>query len=141
MTNRRLAAIIDGQAPLIVTAEDTVQQTCRRMWARRVGAAMVGDGAQRLIGIFTGRDAVRALAEGRDPSVTPLAAVMTRAPHTLSPDRTAIDALREMNDGGFRHVPVVAPGGLVLGIVSRGDFKGLELDQIETEDGLWAQVG
>jgi CBS domain-containing protein len=141
MTNRRLAAIVDGQDPLVVSAEDTIQQTCRRMWARRVGAAMVCDPTQRLIGIFTGRDAVRALAEGRDPSVTPLSSVMTRAPHALTPDRTALDALRDMSDGGFRHVPVVSAGGLVLGIVSRGDFKGLELDQLETEDGLWAQVG
>jgi CBS domain-containing protein len=141
MTNRKLAAIIDGQDALIVAPEHTIQETCRRMWARRVGAAMVADRAQRLIGIFTGRDAVRALAEGRDPSVTPLSAVMTREPHTLTPDRTALDALREISDGGFRHVPVVTAGGLVLGIVSRGDFKGLELDQLETEDGLWAQVG
>jgi len=141
MTNRKLAAVVDGQDALIVAPERTIQETCRRMWARRVGAAMVADRTQRLIGIFTGRDAVRALAEGHDPSITPLSAVMTREPRTLTPDRTALDALREMCDGGFRHIPVVSAAGLVLGIVSRGDFKGLELDQLETEDGLWAQVG
>lgn len=141
MTNRKLAAIIEGQNPLILSGEHTVQDACRCMWERRVGAAMVGDAGQRLEGIFTGRDAVRALAEGRDPATTPLAAVMTADPHTISPDQTALDALREMGDGGFRHLPVVGGSDRILGIVSRGDFKGLELDQLETEDVLWQQVG
>lgn len=32
-----------------------------------------------------------------------------------------------MAEGGFRHMPLVRNGGIV-GLVSRGDFKGLELD-------------
>lgn len=31
-----------------------------------------------------------------------------------------------MVEGGFRHVPLVRNGGIV-GLVSRGDFRGLEL--------------
>lgn len=141
MTNRKLADMIEGQSPLVLGPEQTVQYACRCMWERRVGAAMVSDAGQRLAGIFTGRDAVRALAESRDPATTPLAAVMTTDPHTVAPDQTALDALREMGDGGFRHLPVVTANGRIVGIVSRGDFKGLELDQFETEDVLWAQVG
>ena len=55
-------------------------------------------------------------------------------------EETAIDALRAMGDGGFRHLPVVAEGNLVIGIVSRGDFRGLELDRFETETALWERI-
>ena len=37
------------------------------MWERRSGSVLVVDEQQRLTGIFTGRDAVRALAEGKMP--------------------------------------------------------------------------
>ena len=51
-----------------------------------------------------------------------------------------IDALRLMRDGGFRHVPVVDNGTLV-GVVSRGDFRGLEQDRLDEETGLWERIG
>jgi CBS domain-containing protein len=41
-----------------------------------------------------------------------------------------------MNDGGFRHLPVVE-GGMIWGVVSRGDFKGIEIHQLEHEEHLW----
>jgi CBS domain-containing protein len=93
---------------------------------RRVGAVLVIDGDRRLVGIFTGRDAVcRVLAEGMDAGTTRLEQVMTPSPDTMPPGRTAIDALRLMQDGGYRHLPVVKQGK-VVGVVSRGDFRGLE---------------
>jgi len=106
------------------------------MKERRAGSVLVVDEQQRLIGIFTGRDAVRALAEGKDAAATMLAIVMTPHPTMITPDSLAIDALRKMNDGGFRHLPVVE-GGTIWGVVSRGDFKGIEIDQLEDEEHLW----
>lgn len=140
MTNRKLAFIIKDQNPLMLAANDTVQQACRRMWERRVGAVLVTDGKRRLVGIFTGRDAVRVLAEGRNAAKTTLAATMTPKPDSISPEQNAIDALRAMSDGGYRHLPIVRDGK-ILGIVSRGDFKGLELDRLEDEIDLWEKIG
>jgi len=106
---------------------------------RKVGAVIVGE-AERLLGIFTGRDAVcRVLATGCNPAATKLADVMTGNPDTLSAGRPAIDALRLMQDGGYRHVPVVE-NGKVLGMVSKGDFKGPESDRLEEETVLWERV-
>ncbi len=138
MTNRCLQLIVKDQDPLILESSATLQQACQRMWDRRVGAVMVVD-AGRLVGIFTGRDAVRALARGCSPADTPLAAAMTPDPDTISADATAIDALRRMSDCGFRHLPVV-DGGRAVGIVSRGDFQGLELDKLEGETELWEHI-
>jgi CBS domain-containing protein len=63
-----------------------------------------------LSGIFTGRDAVRLLAKGKGAGGTRLAEAMTRNPVTITPGSRAIDALRAMNEGGFRHVPVMEDG-------------------------------
>jgi CBS domain-containing protein len=62
--------------------------------------------------------------------------VMTKEPACLPPRHTAIDALRLMRDGGFRHVPVV-DNGVLVGVVSRGDFLGLEQDRLDEETGIW----
>ena len=140
MTNRSLAFIVKDQNPLILAAGETVQHACQRMVERRVGAILVTDENRRLVGIFTGRDAVRALAECKNAAETTLAAAMTSNPDTIAPERTAIDALRAMSDGGYRHLPVVMHGK-ILGIVSRGDFKGLELDRLEDETHLWECIG
>ena len=141
MTTRHVAFIIKEQDPLVLPPETSVQQACERMWERRVGAVLVARPGRQLVGIFTGRDAVRTLAQGRDPSRTALASVMTRDPKVIAPGKTAIDALRAMGDGGFRHLPVVTEGNLVIGVVSRGDLRGLELDRFETETALWERIG
>jgi CBS domain-containing protein len=81
----------------------------------------------------------RVLAQRRDPSTTRLAEVMTPNPTTMSPDQTAIDALRLMSDGGFRHVPLMK-NGQTLGVVSRGDFNGLEQNLDDEERDLWEHM-
>ena len=139
MTNRPISYIVKDQNPVIVSSRQTIQEACKRMAERGVGAVLVTGDDHRLRGIFTGRDAVRALAEARDPRRTPLAEVMTPDPVTIAPDRTAIDALRVLCDCGFRHLPVVS-GGQIVGIVSRSDFKGMELDRLEDETALWERI-
>ena len=135
MTNRKLAYIVKDQKPLVLAAHETVQHACLCMRERRAGSVLVIDEQQRLSGIFTGRDAVRMLAEGKDVTVTTLAQAMTPDPITITPDSRAIDALRRMGNGGFRHLPVVE-NERIWGIVSRGDFKGMEIDQLDEEDHL-----
>jgi CBS domain-containing protein len=136
MTNRKLADVIKVREALVLAERETVQQACRRMWERRIGSALVVDDQKRLTGIFTDRDAVRTLAEGKNAEVTTLAQAMTPNPITITPNSHAIDALREMSNRGFRHLPVVE-SGRIWGVVSRGDFKGMEIDQLDEEDHLW----
>jgi CBS domain-containing protein len=107
---------------------------------RRVGAVLVTEGDRELVGIFTGRDAVsRVLAEGKDPAATRLAEVMTYNPDTMTPSHSAIEALRLMQDARCRHLPIMHEGK-VVGIVSRGDFRGLEQDRLDEETGLWERI-
>jgi CBS domain-containing protein len=137
---RQMSEIIRDQKPLVMSPRATVKHACQHMRERRVGAVLVTDRDDRLVGIFTGRDAVcRVLAEGKDPAETILADVMTSDPCTMPPTSSAIDALRVMQDGGFRHVPVVT-GRKVVGIVSHGDFRGLETARLDEETGLWERL-
>jgi CBS domain-containing protein len=105
------------------------------MWECRTGSVLVVDDQQRLTGIFTGRDAVRTLAEGKNAEVTALAHAMTPNPITITPDSRAIDALREMSNRGFRHLPVVE-SGRIWGVVSRSDFLGMEIDRLDEDNHL-----
>jgi len=137
--NRAMAEIIRNQKPLTLPPSATVQEACKHMHRRKVGAVLVVDAKQGLVGIFTGRDAVRVLALGKSADTMPLRQIMTRKPATLPPRHTAIEAMRIMRDGGFRHVPVVDEG-VVIGVVSRGDFRGLELDRLDEETGIWERM-
>ncbi len=138
MINRRLGYIIRDQEPLLMPATASVQEASKAMREKRVGSALVVDEHQHLVGIFTGRDALRLLAQGKG-GATPLAQAMTAHPVTISPDATAIEALRIMCDGGFRHVPVVERGH-IWGTVSRADFKGQEIDRLDEEEGLAERI-
>lgn len=140
MAFRQLQDIVLNQTPLTLPIDATVKEACRAMRERRVGAVLVTDLNGRLVGIFTGRDAVaRMLAENKSAAKTRLVDVMTRSPKTMPPDGNAIEALRLMRDCGCRHIPVVT-GDKIVGVVSRGDFSGLEIDRIETETQLWERI-
>jgi CBS domain-containing protein len=136
MTNRKIENIVKGQELQILPENATVQQACRCMSDCGIGSVLVVDDQNRLTGIFTGRDAVRTLARGKDAEATILSQAMTPNPVTIGPDNRAIDALRKMNELGFRHLPVVERGK-ILGIVTRSAFKGMEIDQLDAEIHLW----
>jgi CBS domain-containing protein len=137
MANRKLADIVRRPDPVTLPVGATVQQACCLMRDNRVGAIVVTEEDGRLAGLFTGRDAVaRVVAEALDPATTKLSAVMTVGPDTLKPGARAIEALRMMQDGGYRHLPLVDDGRIV-GIVSRGDFSGLERARLDEETGYW----
>lgn len=140
MTLRDAADIVRHQRPLALPPTATVKDACRAMRERRVGAVLVVGADGALAGIFTGRDAVcRVVAEGLDPATTRLEAVMTRDPDTIDGRCTAVELLRRMRDGGYRHLPVLEQGR-VVGVVSRGDCRGLEHARLDEETGLWERI-
>ncbi|MBS0561154.1 MAG: CBS domain-containing protein [Proteobacteria bacterium] len=137
MTNRSMGEIVRRQNPACLPARASVQEACRLMRDRRIGAILVTDDQGRLVGLFTGRDAVtRVGAEARDPAATTLEQVMTRNPDTTHPRTRAIEVLRLMSDAGYRHLPILDEGRIV-GIVSKGDFLGLERARHDDETGFW----
>lgn len=137
---RTMSALVRNQDPLMLPPGTSVQEAAQHMRAHNVGAVLVAEGDARLVGIFTGRDAVaRVIAEGKDPAQTTLGEVMSHNPETMTPRHNAIEALRLMQDARCRHLPIVHDGRIV-GIVSRGDFRGIEQDRLDEETGLWERI-
>ena len=140
MTNRPMLEIVVRREPVTLPPDATVLEAARTMREQRVGAVLVTDPDGALLGIFTGRDAVcRMLAEKRDPARTTLSEAMTRKPETIGPQAKAIEALRLMQDCGVRHLPVVDRARLI-GVVSRGDFRGSEQARLDEETELWERL-
>lgn len=98
---------------------ERLQDAAHRMVDRRVGAILVLDG-ERLAGILTERDVLRAVGTGYDPA-SRVSDWMTRNPETIEPGDTIDDALGLMDHGGFRHLPVTE-GERLVGIISVRDL-------------------
>jgi CBS domain-containing protein len=98
----------------------SVEETLQLMQQGRIGCVLVCEGNQ-LAGIFTERDVLsQVIGMAVDPK-SPIDSLMTPAPKTLRPDDLVWEAMRVMNDGGYRHVPLVDEQGRVVGIVSVRD--------------------
>jgi CBS domain-containing protein len=96
-----------------------------RMVARDVGAVLVLED-ERLVGILTERDVLRAVAGGLDEG-TVVADWMTRDPETMESDEPIRQAAVLMIHGGFRHLPIV-DGERVVGMLSIRDLMRVVLE-------------
>lgn len=120
---RIMPDVIHDQNLLVARPGDNARQVAKAMVERKISSILVVDDAGRLIGIITERDFTRCFAvEGVDPLKTTAGDVMTSDVETLAPDDSAYSALELMELRGFRHLPVVDPDGMPLGIVSIRDL-------------------
>jgi CBS domain-containing protein len=100
-----------------VAPEDTLGEVAERMTALNMGAAVVKDFG-RLIGIITERDLLKAMAARVHTSEARVRQWMTEDPITVAADTDVEEAAQVMLEHGFRHLPVIADGGGVIGLVS-----------------------
>ena len=111
----------EGKAIHSVGPDTPVTECVRLMTASKIGALIVLDG-ERLIGIFTERDALnKVLAGGLDPGNTKVSEVMTKDPYCIRSTTTVGDAMKLITKRRFRHLPIV-DNGKVLAVVSSGDL-------------------
>ncbi len=131
---KRLIKDILAQRQLISADKDmTVRAACRLMAENKIGALLVLED-QKIVGIFTERDALnKILAAGLDPDASVLAQVMAHEPQTIRANKPLAYALHMMAEGGFRHVPVVDEDGLPVGMVSARDALGQDLVELERD--------
>lgn len=110
----------------------SVREACCLMVERHCGSVLVVERG-RLLGIFTERDAVgRVFARGLDPQLTLLVEVMTPQPDTIGPNHSVDEALRRMDEFGYRHLPVVEQDR-VLGVLSIRDLSIEDLAAMHAE--------
>ena len=103
------------------SANDTLVDAAKRMKQLDVGALPICDENERLVGMITDRDiVVKCIAEGADPSSTPVSQLAEGKPVTIGADDPIDEALRTMREHGVRRLPVI-DGHDLVGIVSQAD--------------------
>ncbi|QKG22465.1 CBS domain-containing protein [Actinomadura verrucosospora] len=109
-------------APQVLPLDATLYEAARLMRDEGIGDVLVTYAGQ-LCGMVTDRDiVVRAVAESRDTSLTPLGDVCTAELCTLHPEDDTETAERLMIERSVRRLPVVDGGRRPVGIVSIGDL-------------------
>jgi CBS domain-containing protein len=128
-------AILSRKGTDVLTIEPAADLTtaAKVLVEHRIGALVVTDVDNHVIGILSERNIVRAVAErGANALAVPVADVMTRKVVTCGMDETVIEIMARMTAAKFRYVPVVEEGRLT-GIVSIGDVVKWRLDEMKHE--------
>jgi CBS domain-containing protein len=122
-----------GGLVFTVTPGTTVSQIAQQLCTRRVGSVLVMSGNDKVAGIVSERDLVRAMSlHGAAALELEARHVMTRDVVTCDPDDSIDQIMEIMTRGRFRHVPVVRHGEL-LGVVSIGDVVKARLEETRHE--------
>ena len=122
-----------GNAVETVRPSATVTELLAKLAQFNIGALVVSDDGQTVVGIVSERDVVRWLhQQGADVLRRPVAEIMSDIAVTCTPDDPVDDLAALMTDNRVRHVPVLADGRLA-GIVSIGDVVKRRMDELAAE--------
>ena len=100
-----------------------VSEAVAIMSERNYGAAVIVSPDRKPLGIVTERDFMRRLLNKRmDPDKTTLDQIMTTDLKMAKADDNLLDWLRLMSNERFRHLPVVDDQGIIISMMSQGDF-------------------
>lgn len=129
-----------GDTVFTIKPADTVGMVAELLHSRGVGALVAID-AERVVGIVSERDVVRAIAShGESAMNRPVSDFMTVNVLFADPGETIDSLLSRMTDRRIRHLPVCKNERLV-GIVSIGDLVKWKISEVEAEaDGLKAYI-
>ncbi|MFA6920775.1 MAG: CBS domain-containing protein [Gallionella sp.] len=105
-----------------VSPHAAISEVLEIMAVQKISCVVAVDAERRPLGIFTERDAVHLLAEQRGLGSLKMAEAMSTPPFTSSSDIDFREAYRKLQERGFRHLVVVDGQGILLGIVTEGDF-------------------
>jgi len=118
-------------AAVVDSADDSIAQAAAKMREQQTGSLLIMDG-DRLLGIFTERDLLKAVALGQDLNETRLKDTMTTDVITVTPAASLKEASTLMASKWIRHLPVVE-GEKVVGVISQRDLTGVISDLLADE--------
>ena len=114
--------MVQGDALPLVRTDTPFTTLMREMSAKGLGAALVVDAEQRLLGIFTDGDLRRLVEAGAELRSLSAGAVMHRSPKTLRDDALAVAAAELMEQHRITSVAVLDGAGRLVGMLSIGDL-------------------
>jgi CBS domain-containing protein len=138
----KIADVLGNKGHQVTTCQETelVAAAVRRLAEKRIGAVVVEDRWQKLVGIFSERDLVNALAaQGAEVLGREVRELMSAPVITCRPEDRIDAVLARMTMARIRHMPVIEDGHLV-GIVSIGDLVHHRLDEKELEAGVLLEI-
>jgi CBS domain-containing protein len=122
-----------GRVVMTIAPQASLMEAARMLTEKRIGAVVVADAGNPVLGILSERDIVRAIAaNGTGALDEPVSRYMTSKVVTCTSRWPINDLMETMTRGKFRHVPVVEDGRLI-GIASIGDVVKYRVAEIETE--------
>ena len=115
------AVTLAGERPVVVDPQTTVREAVRSMEAEGTSSIIVriGDGE---LGIVTDRDLRSEVVAGDHSPDTPVSEVMTTPIESVRPDQSGAELMLAMLEHGIHHMPVVADGSKVVGVVRDVDL-------------------
>jgi CBS domain-containing protein len=115
--------------PRSIEPSTPVQEVAKLMRDEDVGPIPIVENGT-VTGIVTDRDIVlNVVAEGSDPSSTPVSQIASRDLVTIDPEQSLDEALRLMAQHQVRRLPVVEEDGKLVGIVAQADVARQADDQ------------
>jgi predicted transcriptional regulator len=117
---------------LTVDPAASLRRAAKVMTERGVGCAVVVE-KEKVAGIVTERDLLRAIADDKIMDDAKVEDVMTRDVVSGAPGWEIVRAVRTMTDGGFRHLLVMEMDDPV-GIVSLRDLMDSMVELVQEED-------
>jgi CBS domain-containing protein len=114
--------LLQNRPPLSVSPTMPVREVLRLLVDNKIGCVMVVEKGQAA-GIFTERDALLKLGENpAEWADKPISDFMTANVQSLPPTAKIAFAVHRMDQGGYRHVPVVNDKGEPVGVFSVRDI-------------------
>ena len=95
--------------PWQVAPDQTVAEAVQLMREKSIGCVLVCENG-KLVGIFTERDLLRRVLARNKPLSMPVRECMSANPVTVQPKAPINTAIRLMEEGGYRHLPIVDRG-------------------------------
>ena len=104
--------------PLVCDRARTIADAVALMREARAGCLVVCDDEGKLSGVFTERDLMRRVIARHLAWTETVESVMTPNPVTVAFKDPIRVAIRRMEKGGYRNLPVIDEGGRPVGILS-----------------------
>ena len=121
-----------SDAVFTIKPESTVQELLDVLAELNVGAMIVSDDGESMLGIVSERDIVRKLREADNARAMTVGTIMTTDVQVCAPDDSFGGLMAIMTEHRIRHVPVIE-AGKVVGVLSIGDAVKHRMEQLEFE--------
>ena len=113
----RTVADVMSSPAITATSRESLAEAADRMSQHRLGSVVVVED-RRPVGILTERDLLRRVLAVGKPLTLAVAECMTSSPEVVHRKEPISAAVRRMEEGGYRHLPVVDEAGHLVGVLS-----------------------